>query len=173
MRIFLIRSPAVHVQLHRRPGLPLEVAGIHHEVLATENTVHVGCDVRLSGKPGADISRDVETDIFPLSACLVARPDSGITLRAGPTVERDDERTCVVSVIRHDMSDISHTVQTERVAPTDPCHVCFQDSYTGISYLLYNVALQQGSDAVFRMQVGLCPKTDFDTVLMSVIGEAL
>lgn len=126
MRIFLIRSPAVHVQLHRRPGLPLEVAGIHHEVLATENTVHVGCDVRLSGKPGADISRDVETDIFPLSACLVARPDSGITLRAGPTVERDDERTCVVSVIRHDMSDISHTVQTERVAPTDPCHVCFR-----------------------------------------------
>ena len=113
MRIFLIRSPAVHIQFHRRPGLPLEVAGVHCQVLASEDTVHVGRDVRLSGKSGTDISRDVETDVFPLSARLVTRPDTGITLCTGPTVEGDDKRTRIVSVIRHDMSDVGHTVQPE------------------------------------------------------------
>ena len=113
----------------------------------------------------------METDIFPLSTRLVTRPDTGITLRSSPAVERDNERTCVVSVIRHDMSDVSHTVQTERVAPADPCHVCFQNPYTGITHLLYDVTLQQGADTVFRMQVGLCPKADLDTVFMSVFSE--
>ncbi len=173
MRIFLVRSPAVHIQLHRRPGFPLEVAGIHRQVLAAEDTVHVGRDVRLSGKPRTDISRDVETDVFPLAARLVARPDAGITLRSRPSVERDDERTRVVSVIRHDMSDVSYTVQAERVAPAYPCHVCLQDTNACIAHLFYDVALQQGTDAVFRVQVGLCPKADLDTVLMGVVGEAL
>ena len=87
MRILRIGSPAVHVQLHRRKGLPLEIADVDRYILSTEDTVHIRGDVRLSGKAGTDVGRDVETDVFPFASGLVARPYARIALGTCPSVQ--------------------------------------------------------------------------------------
>ena len=172
MGVLLIGAPAIHIQLHGGKCLPLEITNIDCFILAAEDAVHIRTDVGLSGKAGTDISRYVETDIFPYAACLVARPDSGITLRACPAVKRDDERTGVVAIIRHNASHISHTVQSERVSGSHPGNVGFQYTYTCVTHFFHDVALQQSAYTFFRMQVGLCPKSDFHSVLTGVIAQA-
>jgi len=113
----------------------------------------------------------METDIFPLSACLVARPDTSITLCSSPTIERDNERTGIVPIIRHDMTYIGYTIQTERITGTDPCHICFQYTHTSVTYLFHYIALQKGTDFRFRMQIRLCPESDLHSILMSIIRQ--
>ena len=157
LRIFGIGAPSVHVEFHGSEGLPLEFAHIDGNVLTAEYTIEIGGDVRLSGKAGTDESGDVETNVFPIAACLVAAPNTGIALCACPAVERDDERTGVVAILRHDATHIGHTIQAEGVTPADPCHVCFEHAHTGIAHLLDDVALQEGFDAVFGVKIALRP----------------
>ena len=113
----------------------------------------------------------METNVFPVAACLVAAPNTGIALCACPAVERNDEGTGVVAILRHDATDVGHTVQTEGVTPADPCHVCFEHADTGVAHLLDDVALQEGFDAVFGVKIALRPQSDFHTFGAGVISE--
>ena len=123
VRIFLIASPAIHVQLHRRECFPLEIAYVYGNILPTEDAIGIGSNVWLTAQSGTDIGRDVETDVFPLTSGLVAGPNTGISLSACPAVHGDDERSSVVPIIRHDFSDICDAVQAEGIAITHPCHI--------------------------------------------------
>ena len=171
MGVLLIGAPAIHIQLHGGKCLPLEITNIDCFILATEDAVHIRTDVGLTGKAGTDISRYVETDIFPYAACLVARPDAGVTLRTCPTVERDDKGTGVIAIIRHDMSYIGHTIQPEGVSSSYPGNVGFKYTYTCVTHFFHDVALQQSAYTFFWMQVGLCPKSDFHSVLTGIIAQ--
>ena len=113
----------------------------------------------------------METNIFPHTACLVARPNSGITLCACPTVQRDNERTCIISIVRHNTAYVSHTVQPEGVSGTYPRYVCFQYTHACITHLFHNITLQQSTYAFLRMQVWLCPKSDLHSVLTGIISQ--
>ena len=173
MGILFVRAPPVHVELHRREGLPLEVSRIDRKVTASEDAIHVGSDVGLAGKTRSDICRDVETYVLPLAARLVSGPHTGITLRAGPPVERDDKWTGIAAVVRHDLRNVGYAVQSERISGTDPCHVGLKHTHTRITYLLDDVALQQGAHLGFRMQVRLRPETDLDTLPAGIVAQRL
>ena len=114
--IFGTGAPAVHIQLHGRKSLPLEVAHIHCHIPSAEDAVHVTGDVSHSRQSGTDIGGNMESDIFPVSSCLVTCPDTGISLRSCPTVHRDDKRAGVTAVIRHDLCHIGNAVEAERIA---------------------------------------------------------
>ena len=171
VRVFLIRSPTVHVQFHWSKRFPLEITGIHLHIPATENTVHIRSDIRLTGQSRADIGRDVETDIFPYASRLVTRPDARIALCARPAVKGDDKRSGVTSVVRHYMSDVGYSVQSERIAGTDPGYIRFQHAYSGIPYFFHNISLQQSAHSFLRVQVRLCPQADFHSVLTGIITQ--
>ena len=115
----------------------------------------------------------MEADILPVTARLVAAPDTGITLCAGPSVEADDERSGVAAVVRHDFAHIGHTVQSKGVAPSNPCHVGLEYAYAGIADFLDNVALEKGSNALLGMKVALSPQTDFHTFGAGIVAEGL
>ena len=173
MGILFVRTPPVHVELHRREGLPLEVSRIDRKVAASEDAIHVGSDVGLAGKTRTDICRDVETYVLPLAARLVSGPHTGITLRAGPPVERDDKWTGITAIVRHDLRNVGYAVQSERISGTDPCHVGLKHTHTRITHLLDDVALQQGAHLGFRMQVRLRPETDLDTLPAGIVAQRL
>ena len=113
----------------------------------------------------------METDIFPFSSRLVAAPYTGIALGAGPAVQRDDEWPGIVAVIRHDLSHICYTVQTEGVSCPHPCYVCFQYPHSGVSHFFYDVALQQGTYLGFGMKVGLCPQAYFHSITAGIVAQ--
>ena len=171
--ILRVGTPAVHVERHGSERLPLELTHIDGDVASAEDAVGVGRDVGLSRESGSDEGGDVETDVFPLTARLVAAPDAGVALRAGPAVEGDDEGAGIVAVERHDFAHIGHTVQSETVAPAHPGHVGLEHAHAGILDLLHDVALQEGFDAVFGMEVALCPEADFHALRAGIVAKAL
>ncbi len=171
--IFLVRTPAVHVELHRREGFPLEIARVDYGLLAAEDAVHVGRYVGLARESRTDVGRDVETDVFPLATRLVARPDACVTLCARPAVERYDERTRVVAVIRHDLRHVGYAVQAERVTRADPRHVGLQDAHARVADLFYDIALQQCAHLGFGVQVRLRPQAYLHALLAGVIAQLL
>ena len=171
MGVLFVGSPAIHIQLHRSKCFPLEITYIDYFVFSTEDTVHIRTNVRLAGQTGTDIGRDVETDIFPDTACLVARPDSGIALRACPAIQRDDKWTGITAIIRHNMSYVRHSIQSEGITGSYPCHVSFQYTHAGITDFFHDITLQQGTYTFFRMQVRLCPEPYFHTVFAGIISE--
>ena len=171
VRVLRIGAPAVHVELHGREGLPLEVADVYRDVAASEDAVHVGRDVGLPGEPRSDVCRDVEADVLPVSSGLVAGPYRGITLRPGPSVERDDERARVVSVVGHDVPDVCHAVQAERIASADPRDIGLQHPHPCVAHLLDDVALEQGVDAVLRMEIRLGPESDLHAPLAGIFSQ--
>ena len=173
MRIFGIAAPAIHVQTHCGEGLPFELSHVDDWILSAEDTIVVACDVGDTRKSGSDEGRDVEADVLPVATGLIARPDGCVSLCTSPSIERDDERTGIPAIVRHDLSHVSHTVQSEGIAVAYPGHVGLEHSYAGCSHLLHDVALQERFDAVFRMQVRLGPESDFHTVLAGVITEFL
>ena len=95
----------------------------------------------------------METDIFPLATTLVATPHTTITLCASPTIEGDDERTGIAAIVRHDVSHVGNTIESEGIACSDPCYVGLQDTYTCIAHLFNDVTLQESRDAVDWMEV--------------------
>ena len=171
VRILGIGSPTVHVELHRCEGLPLELAHIHRNVLASEYSVHVARDVWLTRQARTYECRDVEAYVFPVASGLVAAPYGGITLRSCPSVERNDERTCIRSVVRHDLSHVSYTVQSERIAVAYPCHVGLQHSHSSIAHLLDDVALQQRFYSSLGMKVALRPQTYLNALRTGIVAK--
>ena len=153
MRILGIAAPAIHVQTHRGEGLPFEFSHVDDWILSAEDTVVVACDVGDTRKSGTDEGRDVEADVLPFAARLVARPDGCVSLCTSPSIERDDEWTGIPAIVRHDLSHVGHTVQSEGIAVAYPGHVSLEHSYASGSHLLHDVALQERLNAVFRMQV--------------------
>ena len=95
----------------------------------------------------------MKADVLPVAARLVTRPDGCISLCTSPSIERDDERAGILAIVRHDLSHVSHTVQSEGIAVAYPSHIGLEYSYASGSHLLHDVALQERLDAVFRMQV--------------------
>ena len=171
VRILRIGSPTVHVELHRRECLPLELAHINWYVLASEYSVHVARDVGLSRQSRTNECRNVETYVLPVATGLVAAPYCSIALCSCPSVERDDERTRIRTVVRHDLSHVSHTVQSERVAVAYPCHIGLQHSHSGIAHLLDDVALQQWFYASLGMKVALRPQTYLNALRTSIVAK--
>ena len=171
MGVFRVCPPSVHVEFHGSIGLPLEFTYIYGNVLPAENAVDVGGDVRLSRESGADEGGDVEADVFPVAARLVAAPDAGIALCAGPPVETDDEGSGIAAVVGHDFAHIGHTVQSKRVAPSNPCHVGLEHAYACVADFLDNVALEEGGDALLGMKIALCPQADFHTFGAGIVAE--
>ena len=171
MRILGIGSPTVHVELHRCEGLPLELAHIHRNVLASEYSVHVARDVWLTRQTRTYECRDVETYVFPVASGLVAAPYGGVTLCSCPSVERNDERTRIRSVVWHDLSHIGNAVQSERIAVAYPCNIGLQHSHSGIAHLLNDVALQQRLYSCLGMKVALCPQTNLHTLRTGIVAK--
>ena len=171
--ILFIGSPAVHIQLHGGERFPLEITDIHQRVLAAENAVHVRTDVGLPGKSGADVGGNMETDVLPDAARLVARPDAGIPLGSRPAVQGNDERAAVVPVVGHDLGHVRNAVQPERIARAYPGHVRLQHAHSGVPHLLHDIPLQQSADFRLGMQVGLGPQPDFHAVLPGVVRQTL
>ena len=173
MGILLIGSPAVHVQLHGGERFPLEIADVHQRVLSAENAVHVRTDIGLPGKAGADVGGNMETDILPDAARLVARPNAGIPLGSGPAVQGNNERAAVIPVVSHDLGYVRNTVQTEGIARAYPGDVRLQHAHSGVPHFLHDIALEQSADFRLGMQVGLGPQTDFHAVFPGVVRQAL
>ena len=113
----------------------------------------------------------MEADVFPFAAGLVTRPYTCIALSSCPSVQWDDKRTCVVAIIRHDFTHIGHAVQAEWIACAYPCNICFQNTHTGVSYFFHDITLKQCTDSFFGMEVGLCPKPDFHSVLAGIVTQ--
>ena len=171
LRVFGVQSPAVHVEFHGGKSLPLEFPDIDGDVFPAEDAVHVGSDVGLPGKPGANKGRDVEADVFPVPSGLVAAPDAGIALRACPAVQGNDEGAGIAAVIRHDGADIGNPVQAEGVACSYPGNVGFQHPHACVTDFPDNVPLQEGFDAFLGIEVGLGPQSDFHAVLAGIVAE--
>jgi len=115
----------------------------------------------------------METDIFPCPSGLVARPDTGIALCTGPTVQGDDERTGIVAIICHNLRHVRNAVQSERISGSYPGNIGFQHTYTCVTHFLDDITLQQGTDTFFGMQVRLCPQTYFHTVFVGIVRQVL
>ena len=113
----------------------------------------------------------MEADVLPVAACLVARPDTGIALRTSPAVQADDEGAGVRAVVGHNFANVGHTVQSETIACADPSHVGLEHTHAGIAHLLDDVALEEGFDAFFRVEVALRPQADFHAFATGVFAK--
>ncbi len=173
LRILGVIPPAIHVELHGREGLPLEIADVDLQVLATEDTVHVRGDVSHARESRANIGGDVETNVLPLATGLVATPYACIALCAGPSVEGDDEGAGIVAIVGHDVCHVGNAVETKGVAIAHPGHIGLEHPHTGVAHLFDDVALQQGTDAVDGMEVRLGPEPNLHTVLTGIVAKAL
>ena len=169
--VFGIAAPAVHIEFHRREGFPLKFAHVDGHVLTAEDTIDITRDIGLAAQSRADEGRDMEANVLPVAACLVARPDTGIALRTGPAVQADDEGAGVRAVVGHNFADIGHTVQAETIACADPSHVGLEHTHASIAHFLDNVALQEGFDAFFRVEVALRPQADFHAFATGVFAK--
>ena len=156
--------------MHGGEGFPLEIAGVDDRVFPSEDSVHVGANVGLSRKSGADVCGDVEADVFPYASGLVSGPDACIALCARPAVERDDEGACVVAVVAHDACNVGDSVQSEGVSGSYPGYVGFEYADTCVTNFFYDVALEKCADFGIRMECRLCPKSDLYAVFVCVIG---
>ena len=157
MRILFIGSPPVHIQLHGREGFPLEVSGIDYRILSSEDTVHIRTDIRITRQTWTYISRNVETNIFPDSSCLVARPYTGIALRTRPAIKGNNKGTGIITIVSHNLCHVCDTIQSKGISGTYPGNIGFQYTHACIPHFLYNVTLQQSTDTFFGMKIGLCP----------------
>ena len=69
------------------------------------------------------------------------------------------------------MRHVGDAVQPEGVARAYPRHVGLEHTHARVTHFFHNVALQQGADALFGMQVRLRPKSDFHTVRMGIVCQ--
>ena len=159
-----VRSPAVHVEHERGEGLPLVIAR-GDDGIAAKDAVHIGADVGVAGQRLADVGGNMEADVLPVAAVLVARPDAGEALGARPAVERDDVRA-LVHALGHDVVGGLGSVECHGVAGADPCDVGLEGGHTALLDLGVEVAQQlplRVRVAVGR-EVGLRPETGGDAL---------
>ena len=173
LRILRRRAPAVHIQLHRSIRLPLEVAHIHRHIHATKDSIHITRHIRLASQTRADIRRDMEADILPLAASLVASPYTSITLRTSPAIESDDKRTRIIAIIRHHLSHVSHTIQAKRITGTHPSHISLEHTHPSVMNLLNYITLQERLHTLLRVQVRLSPQSNLHTTGAGIITKLL
>ena len=171
VRIFGIATPSVHIQFHGSEGFPLKFAHIDGNVLSSKDTIEVGGYVGLSRKTRSNECGDVETDIFPITTCLVATPDPRIALSSCPSIERDDEGASIVAIFRHDATHIGYTVESKAIPPTHPGYIGFEHTHTSRADFFHDVALQESFDAVFGVKIALCPESDFHTFATGVVTK--
>ena len=171
MGVFLVGTPAVHVQLHGGEGLPLEVAHVHGEVPPAEDAVHIATHVGLAGEARADVGGDMEADVLPLPAHLVAAPKAGIALGACPAVERNNKRTRAIALLGHNLCHVGHAVEAEAVAGAHPGNVGLEHTHAGIAHFAHDVALEQRLNALLRMEVRLRPKANLHATLAGVVAK--
>ena len=168
-----VRSPAVHVEHERGEGLPLVIAR-GDDGIAAKDAVHIGADVGVAGQRLADVGGNMEADVLPVAAVLVARPDAGEALGARPAVERDDVRA-LVHALGHDVVGGLGSVECHGVAGADPCDVGLEGGHTALLDLGVEVAQQlplRVRVAVGR-EVGLRPQAGGHALARRVVGELL
>ena len=168
-----VGAPAVHVEHERGEGLPLVIAG-GDDGLATEDAVHVGAGVGVTGEGLADERRDVEADVLPVAAGLVAGPDARKALGARPAVEGDDVRT-EVDVLGDDVVGGLNTVKRHGVAMADPCDVGLEGGHATGADLGLEVAeeLPLRVGVGIRGELGLGPQAGSNTLAVGVVSELL
>ncbi len=173
LRVLGISSPPIHIELHGGVGLPLVVTYVDRYMLTTKDSIHITAHVGLTRQSATNVGRDMETDVFPLTTCLVTGPDTGIALRTCPAIKGDDEGTSLITVVRHHLSHICHAVQSKRITGTNPGHIGLQYAHTRIANLSYNITLQKGLDTLFGVQVTLGPKTYLYALLTGIFAKLL
>ena len=135
-----VAAPPVHVEHERSKGLPLVVAGGDDRV-AAEDAVVIRAYVRVAGERLANVGGHVEADVLPVPTRLVAGPDGGIALRAGPAVERDDVRA-LGGLVGHGVVGSLGSVQRKGVAGANPGNVGLERGNAARGDLLIEVAQQ-------------------------------
>ena len=83
----------------------------------------------------------MEADILPVSAVLVAGPDSAETLCGSPAVQGDNVRTLAYAC-GYDIVSSLGTVQSEVVAVAYPCNISLQGSDSANFYLFLEITKQ-------------------------------
>ena len=168
-----VGAPAVHVEHERSEGLPLIVAR-GNDRLATEDAVHIGADVRVTGEGLTNVGGNVEADVLPVAAGLVAGPDAREALGTRPTVEGDDVRT-EIDVLGDDVVGRLDAVERHGIAVTDPCNVGLEGGHAAGVDLGLEVAeqLPLRVGIGIRGELGLRPQTGRNTLSVGVISELL
>ena len=114
----------------------------------------------------------MEADVLPVSAVLVAGPDSAETLCGSPAVQGDNVRTLAYAC-GYDIVSSLGTVQSEVVAVAYPCNISLQGSDSANFYLFLEITKQVpgGVTVGIRAQIALCPKTCLQTLALCILGE--
>ena len=114
----------------------------------------------------------MEADVFPLSSRLVTGPDTTVTLRTGPTVQRNDRRLHAGSGSNGIICD-RNAVQCHGVTCAYPRNVGLDGVYTSIyfsvdiAFTLLRVIL------IGRPQIRLCPQTGLHALGNRIIRKCL
>ena len=165
-------APAVHVEHERRERLPLVVARGDDGVASAVDAVHVGADVGVARKALADVGGNVEADVLPVGAVLVAGPHGRVALGAGPAADGHDVRA-LADARGDDVVGLLEAVEPEGVAGADPCDVRLEGGDAALGDLALEVAKElpgRGRVGVDR-QVGLGPEARLDAVGVGVLAE--
>ena len=83
----------------------------------------------------------MEADVLPVSAVLVAGPDSAKTLCGCPAVQGDNVRTLAYA-FGYDIVSSLGTVQSEVIAVAYPCNISLQGGDSANFYLFLEIAKQ-------------------------------
>ena len=168
-----VGAPAVHVEHRGRERLPLVVAR-GDDGAATKDAVHIGADVGVAREALTDIRGDVEADVLPVAAVLIAGPDAAKALRAGPTVKRDDVGA-LVGAGRHRIVGRLDAVEAKGVARAHPSDVGLEGGNAARLDLGVEIAKQmpRGLGVAVRLQVRLGPQTRAHTLGVSILGKLL
>ena len=166
-----IAAPAVHVQHGGGEDLPLGITG-GDQGAAAEDAVHVGADIGVATQGLAQISGDVEADVLPVAAVLVAGPDAGKALGTGPAVQGDHVGTVAHQggngVVAALLGGQGHVV-----AVADPGHVGLQAGDACHGDFLGKVAEQMpvGAGVTVGGQIALAPEAGGDAVFSGICAE--
>ncbi|EJX02619.1 hypothetical protein EVA_09275 [gut metagenome] len=168
-----IAAPTVHVEHERGEGLPLVVTR-GDDRIAAEDAVHVGTHVGVTRKGLPDERGDVEANVLPVAARLVARPDAGEALRSRPAVKRDDIGT-VMRLLGHDIIGALDAVERHGIAVADPGDVGLEGGHTAALDLVPKIAqeLPLRVGIAVRGEIGLRPQAGGNALARSVIRELL
>ena len=168
-----VGAPTVHVKHRGRECLPLVVAS-GDDGIATKDAVHIGADVGVAREALADIRGDMEANVLPVTAVLVAGPDAAKALRAGPAVKRDDVGA-LVGAGGHGVIGRLDAVEAKGVAGADPSDVGLERGDATSLNLRIEIAQQmpRGLGVAIGLKVRLGPETGAHALGVGILGELL